>query len=287
MERLLRAAARIESAIEEPLTVKTVAEAAGLSVFHFCRYFRAMTGDSVMGYVRARRLSLAVPRLSESDDRLIEIAFDAGFESQEAFTRAFKRRFGVTPGAVRRGRAWIEPARLQPSLSELCLKARQEGMTMEPTFKKLSAMKIAGLRQRVMKAAPSQIPALWETLNDRMADYRDAVQGTAYGVCLHTPEAGPDGFDYLAGLEVGEFVPVGMTAITLPQQEYAVFSFRLASTDLSLEFRKAYGFIFETWLPNSGYRMAQAADFERYQKHRFDAQTLMGEVDIFLPVSRQ
>ena len=286
MEPLLRAIERIEERLAEPLSLAEIARAAGVSTYHFCRYFRAMTGTSVMGYVRARRLSLAAVAVRDGRDRLIEIAFDAGFESQEAFTRAFKRAFGMTPGALRRGRAAIDPLYLIPSLSENWIRARQEAVPMEPKFVKLDERKIAGLRQRVSRGVTTSIPELWTTLHERMHEFENAVAGAAYGVCIHDVDGGPGDFDYMAGLQVrgdGE-VPAGMETIILAPRDYAVFTFSPDTPDLPQAFRRAYAFIFETWLPASDYKIAAASDFEYYEQSRFDAATLTGEIDIYLPV---
>lgn len=89
--------AHIEAHLFKPMSVARLARVAGLSPWHFSRLFAARLGESAMDYVRGRRLEPAASRLSGADKPpLIELAFDSGFESQEAFTRAFKRRFCVT-----------------------------------------------------------------------------------------------------------------------------------------------------------------------------------------------
>ena len=103
---LERAMAHVEAHAFEPMFLDGLAEVAGLSPYHFARQFNARYGLTPMAFVRARRLGLAARRLSAGEaDSLVELAFDAGFESQEGFTRAFKRAFGVSPGRYRRERA--------------------------------------------------------------------------------------------------------------------------------------------------------------------------------------
>lgn len=94
----------IEARLDEPLTLDAIAAQAGLSPYHFSRLFTARMGRSVMAYARGRRLIRGARRLvAEPDIKLIDLAFDGGFESQEAFTRAFRRLFGVSPGRFRQG----------------------------------------------------------------------------------------------------------------------------------------------------------------------------------------
>ncbi len=90
---------QIEACLAEPLSLADIAAASGLSAFHFSRLFTALHGESVMAYVRRRRLARAARRLTEDAEvPLVELALDSGFESQQAFTRAFTRQFGVSPG---------------------------------------------------------------------------------------------------------------------------------------------------------------------------------------------
>jgi len=102
-ERFLRGIDFIEEHLLEPLALADVAARAELSLHYFSRLFQVLTGETFGAYLRRRRLTVAVDRLSAagSSPRLIELAFDCQYDSQEAFTRAFKRAFGMTPGAFR------------------------------------------------------------------------------------------------------------------------------------------------------------------------------------------
>ena len=91
----------IESHYARDISLEDIAETAGLSRYHLSRVFGLTTGFSISGYIRARRLSTArtVPcrrRIQHS-----RVALDAGYGSHEAFTRAFRDHFGMTPEEVR------------------------------------------------------------------------------------------------------------------------------------------------------------------------------------------
>jgi len=85
----------------ERLTVTEVAEAVGVHPVHLTRVFRVHYGTSVGAYVRGLRLDWAAGQLTASGQCIAEIALQAGFYDQSHFTRAFKRRFGLTPRAYR------------------------------------------------------------------------------------------------------------------------------------------------------------------------------------------
>jgi AraC family transcriptional regulator len=91
----------IESHLADELTLEEIAGVGGVSRFHMVRAFAAATGLSVMRYVRARRLSEAARALAGGAPDILTLALDADYASHEAFTRAFRDHFGVTPEMVR------------------------------------------------------------------------------------------------------------------------------------------------------------------------------------------
>jgi len=91
----------IESHLGKALTLDEIAAVAGISRFHMVRAFAAATGCSVMRYVRARRLTEAARALAAGAPDILSLALDADYGSHEAFTRAFRDHFGITPEAVR------------------------------------------------------------------------------------------------------------------------------------------------------------------------------------------
>jgi AraC family transcriptional regulator len=86
---------------DEPITPAQAAAVAAFSPYHFHRVFRGVTGESLMQCQRRLRLEAAARRLRHSPASVTEVAFDAGFDSHEGFTRAFKSRFGVAPSVWR------------------------------------------------------------------------------------------------------------------------------------------------------------------------------------------
>jgi AraC-like DNA-binding protein len=99
-----RAIERIETAIlqSEAISVEQLSREAFFSRYHFQRVFRKITGISVMEYVRKRKLTLAASEISQGAGNILEIAFKYGYQSNEAFTRAFKAFHTVRPSETRR-----------------------------------------------------------------------------------------------------------------------------------------------------------------------------------------
>lgn len=100
----------IEQHYSEPLSIQKMAEASGFSQSHFMKFFRQTFGTSFTGYLNAYRLTMASRLLLASEDTILTVAADTGFENLSYFNRMFKRRFGVTPSQFRRRESAVQPS---------------------------------------------------------------------------------------------------------------------------------------------------------------------------------
>jgi AraC-like DNA-binding protein len=87
---------------DESLTLKFLSRKLGYSEFHTTRKFKEISGMQFREYLRLRRLAFALKEVRDSEKSFLDIAFDFGFSSHEAFTRAFKISYGVTPSDYRK-----------------------------------------------------------------------------------------------------------------------------------------------------------------------------------------
>jgi len=92
---------------DEELSLEKLSDISHISKFHFHRLFTAFTGLSLHQYIKWLRLKRAAHQLIVNKDQsIINIAINAGFESHEAFSRAFKKACGISPSQYRRGSSW-------------------------------------------------------------------------------------------------------------------------------------------------------------------------------------
>ena len=87
---------------DERTTLDALSRSLGYSAFYISRRFREISGMQFRAYLRGRRLAFALEEVRDTQRGLLEIALDYGFSSHEAFTRAFKAAYGVTPSDYRR-----------------------------------------------------------------------------------------------------------------------------------------------------------------------------------------
>jgi len=104
--RVNRVIDHIRDHLAEDLSLAGLARVAAFSPFHFHRVFKAITGETVFGFIQRLRIERAAVALRDHvDQSVLEVALDHGFSSPAAFARAFKARFGMSATGWRRGGA--------------------------------------------------------------------------------------------------------------------------------------------------------------------------------------
>lgn len=257
----------IEAHLDTPLPLDRVAAAAGLTRYHLHRLFQAHYGEGLKAYICKRRLTWAAARLRSSDVRILDLALDCGFESQAAFTRAFKALYGTAPGRYRarpdrRYQSGLRPP-TPPGLVQRRRVLRDPPQLVEWT----RPLQLAGRGIGVAFEDQAAVEALWMSALE--AD-PPAPGDTLFGVTLADHPAIADTPDrclvYLAARPdeggpgtggAGE----GRIALEIPAGPYAVFVH-----DGPLEtLLDTVNYAWASWLPRSGWVKSERPDFERFR----------------------
>jgi len=262
-ERLLRVLLHIQRNLDQQIQLDELAAIACFSPFHFHRIFRGMVGESVMEYVRRLRLEQAANKLRFSDRPVIDVALDAGYESHEAFTRAFSSRFGLTPSSFRKSQ-----------------QADGAGAP-EVRLEHFGPQRVAFLRH----VGPyDQVGSSWQRLMS-WAVTRGLFGGSTkiLGIVYDAPDLTPEAkLRYDASLAVGNDVPaegeIGIQEIA--RAEYAVMPYQGPYTNI----QQAYDRLFGDWLPASGREPASLPAFERYLNTPYDTAPENLRTEIYLPL---
>lgn len=265
----------IEAHLSSELSLPDVANVAGASPYHLTRAFGIATGMSIMRYARERRLSEAARALLNGAPDILTVALAAGYSSHEAFTRAFREQFGITPETLR-----AQGHGNNVSLVEAIMMNSEVLDKLEPPrFVNGKPMLLAGISERYTCDTSAGIPLQWQRFMPYIGTIPGQIGKVAYGVRFNSDDQG--NMDYLCGVEVSDFerVPQNFARLQVPAQRYAVFIHR----DHVSTIRRTWHTIWNVWLPQSGHEILHAPDFERYGEE-FDARTGNGGLEIWVPI---
>ncbi|KTC99782.1 AraC family transcriptional regulator [Legionella feeleii] len=232
--------------LDEKLTLNQLSDIACFSKYHFHRLFTAYTGLSLQQYVRWLRLKRAAHQLIVNKDKsIIEIAINAGFESHESFTRAFKQACHLNPSEFRAQSSW-QVWEQQP----YCL-PKQGEMTMHVSIKNMAARRLAVLEHR---GDPQKVG---DSVN-RLINWAKAQTinlkpkaGEAFGFAYDDPQTTPAAeFRFDLGITVPEQLKLEGEVIEkrLPAGRYAVAVHKGSRNTIG---DTVYG-LYRDWLPESG-----------------------------------
>lgn len=275
--RLLRGVAHIENAIDTKISLSEIASIVALSEFHFHRQFRAHFGVSVMGYVRRRRLAVAAKALLASSAPILRLALEAGFQSQAAFTRAFRKVFHTTPGQFRR-RGREVPWLLSVPISNEVV-AMLPGLGSEqPRLEVIADIAVEGLTATIGISERQRIPQLWETLANAVGLER-FEWAERIGLSEGDEEVLNGSFSYSATLSVDWAAgpDPSLDHRIIPGGTYLVFQLAGGLPCIPA----AYDFIGGTWLPGSRHKVRHGSSFTRESS---PAAGSSETVEIWIPV---
>lgn len=288
-ERIEKAVTFIEDNLKNELTTDLIAEKACFSKYHFIRVFSAMIGETVGNYVRKRRISKSAKDLITTKLSILDLAITYQFESQEAFTRSFKRIYNTTPGKYRKyGINQIAFGRSK--LSNNRLKHLKSNIMMKPDIIKISERKLVGMRVKT-SLSDNKIPQLWNDFMGRMDEIKNDKNTGCYELHPYDSNFKTENFsekmefEKWAIVEVVNFenVPNGMETHTLKAGQYAVFIHKGSMSRIQMSFDYVYG----TWLPNSEFEFDTRDDFERYGDKYLGPENPESETEIWIPIKNK
>lgn len=250
----------IEDNLDGKIEYSSVARTACCSEFHFSRMFSSLTGISLSEYIRRRRLTKAAFDIQTSNAKIIDIALKYGYDSSDAFTRAFKKLHSVTPNTVRENSVQLKAF---PRISfQFTIKGDVE---MDYRIEKIDfVVRFVGKRQGVKTScAFKEIPALWRKSNKD--GFKQALIDMSWvnpkckleslvGICGKEAAIMDEEFDYFMGVRYDSEVPDGMEELIIPPCTYAVFP----------NVVDAWKRLYSEWLPASGYELANQPCIEHF-----------------------
>jgi len=259
----------IESNLTGEISYAHAAKIACCSTYHFQRMFSYITGVPLSEYIRRRRLTLAALELQTSDIKVIDAALKYGYESPEAFSRAFKKLHGVMPILARDTGVKLK------AFPKMTLHIKIKGDTeMDYRIEKKEAFELFGIELKtsvIDGICFKEIPAFVESCvtdgrytdlllaaGKKEDDITDA--GVTYG---HNPNG--DMNYMIACYKPAGIVPSEYTVLSLPEQTWAVFTVDWGSDMDDAKLHDVWQRIYSEWFPTVNYEHADCQyDIEMY-----------------------
>lgn len=253
----------------------------------FLRFFSYMTGMTLNEYVRKRRLSQAGDELQRGNSRVIDIALKYGYESADAFSRAFVKQHGILPAAAKKGASLkIFP----PASFHIIIKGAKKMNFRIVDVRETTIFGVSrAFEQKEFSSREELRHVMWsEDCDDAPAQIcegrwnepgRHDYDGIWYGVWR-------DG-RYLIGRE-SQFVRTeNLEPLKIPAGKYAAFTSERGGF-AGDELPKLWSLIFDSWLPDCEYMRRSEDVIEVYHLWNDKAERKKNRYyEIWIPVTEK
>lgn len=246
----------IECHMSEDLPIERLAKQACLSPFYYQRLFQRLCGYRVHEYIKGRRLSKAVYVIKKGTTSMLDVALDCGFQSHEAFSKAFKDTFQMTPSTYQKTKVTLNVmprVDLQLKASKLALKECYIAQDMMLEISKETLLEDLifcgkskqGNTKDMQKMQVNPLVELW----------KDICEDADYAMDMLTPGDSEETYTYFVGVEQG-CQHTGDETRTMPKGTYIVCRYEAETFEQLVQeaLYKASGYLYEMWLPENGYQ---------------------------------
>lgn len=279
LDRMNNAMEYIETNLADHISYDKIAQSACCSTYHFQRMFPFITGVSLSEYIRRRRLTLAAFELQTTEAKVIDVALKYGYESPEAFARAFKNLHGIMPVSARDKGISLKA---YPRMSfHISIKGDIEMNYRIEQRASFEMFGVYGIINSDMKTAFTEVPQFREKCDDdKSVDHMNELLGRFPDTMLHAAlyDHTAESFKYMICyyLPKGLEVPERFTKLSVPASTWAIFP------EPQCDLQKLWERIYSEWFPTSEYEQVVGPTFEMYYGM---AGNNMGE--IWIPVKKK
>lgn len=275
----------MEDNILNDIDYNKIAECAYSSTFHFQRMFSMLTGFTIGEYIRNRRLTLSAQELAVSNVRVTDIAPKYGYETPEAFTKAFQRLHGVTPSAAREQGVKLK------SFNRLSIQVTVKG-NKEMNYKivEKEAFKVFGKDFKTSiskKICFKEIPELCrkytaEGIIEKILKCAGKSKSRAFDAGVLFDHNHKDGtMSYMMACDLLETkIPDEFKVLEIPKLTWAVFE---VDGNRSVDIQAVWRRISSEWFPASNYEHAYAPEMERF----YDTEDADYRCEVWVPVVKK
>ena len=262
----------IENNLTKNINFEKVAKEVGMSPFYFHRIFSSIIGISPTTYIRNRRLTVAAQEISKNNENILEIALKYGFESHEAFSRAFKNFHGIVPKKAKANGNEFK----NYSKANLDIKINVNNI-LNYRIESREIIKVSAIFKKFNIENKSEIPKYWKELKKEgiLEKLSNNYKENLLGVCIGTQSDFE--YKYGIGIELKENVTTNneLEIIEIPKSTWVVFKCKGQDEK---NINELWTRIYKEFFTTSSYRQSMDIDFELY-----DAEN----TEIWIPISKE
>lgn len=276
----------IEENIREELDLDALAKETGLSKYYIDRLFKAITGQTLINYVRGRRLTLSLDDLVNTRLNIIDIAQEYQFSYEQTYIRAFKQQFQMTPAQYRRSHCDMPEVKVL-DISNLYLTGKS--LLTEPRICSLPQFYLQGIEREIVHSHnyfhqdTNQLVKEWG--NDYFPYIKNMVAPSVY-IGLVQYNDNPFGRIYAACTEVKApaYASPPVKSYTIPAHEYAVFRYVGLHSPYDITFKALQSLYnkINDWKGKNDYMQVGGFHIERLEMKKCDSDYC--EMDIYVPI---
>ncbi len=280
LNRIREAVLYIENHLKKKLTIDDVASTVGYSKFHFQRLFHHVTKQTLGQYILGRKLTEAARELWEEQSKVVEIAYEFGFESHETFTRAFKNRFGMSPFAFKRAgkvpNHWLKKRLELDYLTHI-----NDDVISSIEVVNLGVLNLRGYKAKSGKM--KDIHQAWRKLLLKQRKGHDGSNVAKYGLIQYSEIDELElNYSYLAATTMdGIDQEENQEEWVIPPSKYVVFDHKGDVDRIPLTYQYIYG----TWFSENSYSLIESYDFEFYGDSFSELSSGDSIIRIYIPVN--
>jgi AraC family transcriptional regulator len=277
----------IEENLAGEIDFQKAARAAHCSEYHLRRIFSFLAGTSLSEYIRRRRLSLAALELKDKKIKVIDAALKYGYQSPDAFTRAFIHLHGVTPSEAREDASRLKA--YPPMTFRLSVEG---GSEMNYRIEQKEAFHIVGMMKRVpiiFEGENPEIAAMWKSLTKEKREQLEELSNMEPEGIIQASVNFSEGrmeeqgeLDQYIGVATTEDSGESFSRLEIPAFTWAVFE---SEGPFPQSLQETWGRIYSEWFPSSGYE--SVAGPEVLSIKTSDLTSPAVSCEIWIPVSKK
>jgi AraC family transcriptional regulator len=280
---ILKSVQFIETNLKEDISVLDIANSVYYSLYHFIRLFQSVTGFSPRTYLQQRRLSESIKELKNPEKKIIEIAYDYQFNSHEAFTRAFKKQFGIIPSQIRNGISLTGLPAVNPITEDYIYQSEKTKNT-PPKLIELPQKILIGISffltddSKVMDLSNE-----WNQFTSEVKNIKNRIKPERFYQVQYWSESQElGGLYFFIGVEIRKIdkVPPQFVVKIIPKSRYL----RFIHKGLANKVGYTYKYIYNQFLPETDYKLTKPFNFEFYGEKCLGPYNPESESEIYIPV---